>query len=198
MSIINVLSKDKKLAKVIKSIGEGPLHRLTPTGEVMTHLIDAIISQQLSTKVAQVISDRFWQLMDDHIIDKIISMPHEDLRACGLSNSKANYIRNIATFWQENKIKDKDFVKMSNEEILLKLTQIKGVGKWTAEMVLMFCLGREDVFAVDDYGIQTAMKKIYNIDAAGKQLRDILIMQSSKWKPYRTYACLYLWAYKDN
>jgi DNA-3-methyladenine glycosylase II len=79
------------------------------------------------------------------------------------------------------------------------LTQVKGVGLWTVEMLLMFTLGREDVFSVDDYGIQTAIKKIYRLDDINKkEFRQKLLTISKKWSPYRTYACLHLWHWKDN
>ncbi len=87
---------------------------------------------------------------------------------------------------------------MSNEEVIAFLTPIKGVGRWTVEMLLMFTLGREDVFAVDDLGIQQAMAKIYKLDMADKKgLREKMLKISAKWTPYRTYACFYLWKYKD-
>jgi DNA-3-methyladenine glycosylase II len=88
---------------------------------------------------------------------------------------------------------------LSNEEIIELLTQIKGVGKWTVEMLLMFSLGREDVFAVDDLGIQQAMERLYELDATNKKLlKEKMLQLSQKWRPYRTYACLHLWAWKDN
>src|SRR5947208_4362087 len=88
---------------------------------------------------------------------------------------------------------------MSSEEIIALLTQIKGVGQWTVEMLLMFTLGREDVFAADDYGIQSMMVKVYGLDTTDKkQLRQRLINISEKWKPFRTYGCLHLWNWKDN
>jgi DNA-3-methyladenine glycosylase II len=87
---------------------------------------------------------------------------------------------------------------MNNEEIIELLTAIKGVGKWTVEMLLMFTLGREDVFAVDDLGIQQAMTHIYKLDATDKKaMKEKMLRLSSKWTPYRTYACLHLWAWKD-
>ena len=88
--------------------------------------------------------------------------------------------------------------KMSNEEVITYLTQIKGVGKWTVEMLLMFALGREDVFAVDDFGIQSAMIKMYNLNAEDKkEMRQRMLKISAKWEPYRTFACLHLWHWKD-
>lgn len=87
---------------------------------------------------------------------------------------------------------------MSNEEIIDHLTQIKGVGKWTVEMILMFTLGREDVFAVDDLGIQQSITKLYKLNKSDKKLmREKMLQLSTKWSPYRTYACMYLWGWKD-
>lgn len=89
-------------------------------------------------------------------------------------------------------------LSLSNDEIIDLLTQIKGVGKWTVEMLLMFTLAREDVFAVDDLGIQQAMMKAYKIPAEDKKLlKEKMLKISLKWKPYRTYACMHLWKWKD-
>ena len=87
---------------------------------------------------------------------------------------------------------------MSDEEVIAYLTQIKGVGRWTAEMMLMFALGREDVFAIDDLGIQQAMIKMYKLDRTDKkQFREDMLKISEQWSPYRTYACIHLWRWKD-
>jgi DNA-3-methyladenine glycosylase II len=89
--------------------------------------------------------------------------------------------------------------KMDDEEVIQYLTQIKGVGRWTVEMLLMFALGREDVFAIDDLGIQNAMIALYKLDRTDKkQFRDDMLRISKKWSPFRTYACMYLWKWKDN
>jgi DNA-3-methyladenine glycosylase II len=88
---------------------------------------------------------------------------------------------------------------MSNDAIIQLLVQIKGVGQWTVEMLLMFSLGREDVFAVDDLGIQQAMCKLYKIDATHKKTMQLaMLKRAQKWTPYRTYACLHLWNWKDS
>ena len=87
---------------------------------------------------------------------------------------------------------------MSNEEVINLLTQIKGVGRWTVEMILMFTLGREDVFAIDDLGIQQSITKLYKLDSTDKkQMKEKILLISLKWSPYRTYACRYLWGWKD-
>ena len=87
---------------------------------------------------------------------------------------------------------------MEDEELIEYLTQIKGIGRWTAEMILMFTLAREDVFAVDDLGIQQAICKLYRIEATDKKKMKVQMLKISKnWSPYRTYACRYLWGWKD-
>ncbi len=87
---------------------------------------------------------------------------------------------------------------MKEEELIGYLTRIKGIGRWTVEMILMFTMAREDVFAVDDLGIQQAMTKLYKLDATDKKaLKTAMIKQAEKWRPYRTYACRYLWNWKD-
>jgi DNA-3-methyladenine glycosylase II len=87
---------------------------------------------------------------------------------------------------------------MANEEVIEYLTEIKGVGRWTVEMLLMFTLARPDVFAVDDLGIQTAMQKMYRIDKTDKKkMKAQMLRVSEKWSPFRTYACLHLWHFKD-
>ena len=159
------------------------------------------MSQQLSTKVAKVIFHRFLDLFKgkEPKPQEVLDMSFEKLRAVGLSNAKVNYVKNVALFCIENKITDKKLLKMQDEEIVELLTQIKGVGKWTVEMLLMFSLGREDVFAVDDLGIQQAMTKIYKLPVDDKKkLKESMLKISSKWSPYRTYACLHLWGWKDD
>ena len=87
---------------------------------------------------------------------------------------------------------------MTDEEVIAHLTQIKGVGRWTTEMILMFALGREDVFAIDDLGIQQAMIKLYKLDNTDKKaFKEKMLRIAAKWSPYRTYACLHLWKWKD-
>ncbi len=191
------LSKDKKLKKVLE--GNEPLI-LKQQKKVYLHLCGSIMSQQLSTKVADVIWKRFLALYDKQPTpEQIINTKFETLRAIGLSNAKVNYIQNVARFAVEHGMEWKQLKIMSDEEVTQHLIQIKGVGRWTTEMILMFALKREDVFAVDDLGIQNAMIKLYKLDATDKkQLRLDLLRISKKWSPYRTYACLHLWRWKDN
>ncbi len=191
------MSKDKKLKKILEGQDEFELHRKT---NVHIHLCASIMSQQLSTKVAQVIHQRFLNLfpLKNPTPVQILEVPFETLRSIGLSNAKTNYVRNVCEFFITEKLTDSKLHKMNSEEVMEKLIQIKGVGRWTVEMLLMFTLGYEDVFALDDFGIQSAMSKLYKIDLSNKKhLKSEMTRISTRWSPYRTYACLYLWGYKD-
>jgi DNA-3-methyladenine glycosylase II len=198
MSYTLHLSKDKKLSKLI---AQQETFTLKSHKNICLRLCASIMSQQLSTKVAKVIYHRFLELYggNEPTPEQIVVTPLETLRGIGLSNAKAQYVLNVAQFAIDHNLDDKRLKKMRNEDIIELLTQIKGVGRWTVEMLLMFTLGREDVFAVDDYGIQVAMKKIYKLDDSNKkEMREKMLKLSEKWSPFRTYACLHLWHYKDN
>lgn len=198
MQHIAHLSKDKKLKKIIDL--QEPFV-LVKRKKVYLHLCYSIMSQQLSTKVADVFHRRFLDLYKgkEPKAAQIVETPFETLRAIGLSNAKANYVLNVCRFFMEEQITDAKLHRMSNEEVIRYLTQIKGVGQWTVEMVLMFTLGREDVFALDDLGIQQAICKLYKIKAEDKkQMKEKMLAVSKRWSPYRTYACRYLWGWKDN
>lgn len=197
MDVIQHLQKDKKLKKILT--GDVPLLHFHQN--ICLRLCASIMSQQLSTKVAEVIFKRFLNLYGnlEPTPKQILDTPPEVLRSIGLSNAKVQYVLNVAQFATENHLTDTRLLQMTNEEITELLTQIKGVGKWTVEMLLMFTLGREDVFAVDDYGLQVAMKKLYNLDDSNKkEFKQQLVKIAQKWSPYRTYACLYLWRWKDD
>lgn len=191
------LSKDKKIKKII---GLQRPYVLQQRKNICLHLCYSIMSQQLSTKVADVFHRRFLELYKgkEPTVKQIASTPFETLRGIGLSNAKANYVLNVSRFFIEEKITDAKLHKMSNEELIQYLSKIKGVGQWTVEMILMFTLGREDVFAVDDLGIQQAICKLYKIDGTDKKaMKERMLQISAKWSPYRTYACRYLWGWKD-
>lgn len=196
MEYIKHLLKDKKLATIIQE--EVP--SLKKQKNIPLRLIASIMSQQLSTKVAAVIYKRFLSLYgeSDPTPLQVLQTSNESLRAIGMSNAKVSYVKNVAEFCIEQSISDKVLAKMNNEEIIQHLVTIKGVGKWTVEMLLMFSLGREDVFAVDDLGIQQAMIKLYKLKPLNKkELKEKMLQLSAKWSPYRTYACMHLWKWKD-
>ncbi len=197
MLYLDHFKKDKKLSSIIRK----PLPPLELKKNIPLRLMASIMSQQLSTKVAKVIYCRFLDLYDgkEPKPQQVLDTDTTTLRSIGLSNAKVQYVQNVARFCIENKVSDTRLLKMTDEEIIENLVAIKGVGRWTVEMLLMFTLGREDVFAVDDLGIQQGMTRLYKLDAfEKKQLKEKMLKLSAKWSPYRTYACVHLWRWKDN
>lgn len=196
MTYLQVLKKDPKLAEILA----GDFFELTLHANIPLRLMHAIMSQQLSTKVADVFRKRFHDLFPhaNPTADEVLGIPYETLRSIGLSHAKSTYIHNVAAFCVAHQITDTKLLAMTNDEVLDLLTQIKGVGRWTVEMLLMFSLGREDVFPVDDLGIQQAMIKLYRLRTKEKKALQKRLQQiAAKWTPYRTYACMHLWAWKD-
>ena len=191
------LSKDKKL-KTIMDVQQP--YALLKRNKVYLRLCASILSQQLSTRVSKVLYKRFLHLYKgkEPTAQQILETPATVFRSIGFSNAKASYVHNVCRFFIENKITDARLNNMSNDEVLDLLTQIKGVGKWTVEMILMFTLGREDVFAMDDLGLKNSVIKLYKIKETDKKLlREKIEKISLKWSPYRTYASRYLWGWKD-
>ena len=196
MHYLSHLSKDKRLKKIIAV--QEPV-KLQRKKNIHIHLCGSIMSQQLSTRVADVIHKRFLKLYDGvPSPQQILGTGFDQLRGIGLSNAKTAYVQNVARFAIDQGMEYQQLNKMGDEEVIAYLTQIKGVGRWTAEMMLMFALGREDVFAINDLGIQQAMIKMYKLDRTNKkQFREDMLKISKQWSPYRTYACIHLWRWKD-
>lgn len=193
----NLLSKDEKLIPLLENLVP---YQLEINQNICLQLCKSIMSQQLSTKVAQTIYNRFITLFEgvEPTPEQIANAVPTELRSIGLSNAKVSYVQNVAKYFIEKKATDVLIHNMTNDEVIEFLLPIKGVGRWTIEMLLMFTLGREDVFAVDDLGIQQSMIKLYNLDTTNKkQLREDMIKIAEKWSPYRTFACFYLWKFKD-
>ena len=197
MHYVAHLSKDKKLKPIIKS---HDVLKLKSHKNICLRLCASIMSQQLSTKVADVIFARFINLFEgeEPTPEQILKVKPEFLRSIGLSNAKVSYVHNVARFAVERGLDSKKLNKMNNEQVIEYLTEIKGVGRWTAEMILMFTLGREDIFSADDLIIQNSIEAIYKFDKTDKKLfKEKMLQVSSKWEPYRTYACLHLWTWND-
>jgi len=163
--------------------------------DIYHSLLSSIVSQQLSTKVVRIIWNRFTDLFVEGYPDPeiLLSKDHDILRGIGLSNSKANYVKNVAEFKLTNDMSFDFLQTKSDEEIIAYLSQIKGVGKWTVQMILMFPMDRPNVFPVDDLGIQNAMKGLYSIALEKKELKAKMLEIASVWEPYRTLASKYLW-----
>ena len=197
-AVLQHLGKDKRLQPLLKQF-QFPVFE--PDRDVFSSLLKSIVSQQLSVKAAATIHDRFLQLFPDMIPDAetIIALPDDTLRSVGLSRQKSSYIQNVAQHFVDHKRLDTDWSNFTDQEIIKDLTQIKGVGQWTVEMVLMFTLQRPNVLPVADLGIQQAFEKLCGLDLKLKKKALYAEMQNiaQPWEPYRTFACIYLWQFND-
>lgn len=186
--------KDPVLEKLFKE--HGPHKFEDRSKRLMEELIESIISQQLSVKAADTIFGRFLKLFKNEQFPsakQILKIDTEKLRSAGMSYLKAGYIKNIAKAFFEKDLDIKKIKKMTDNEAITELTKIKGVGKWTAEMILIFTLNREDVFSLGDAGLKRAIKNLYGITND----KEILKL-SETWKPHRSFACWYLWQSLNN
>ena len=184
--------KDNKLSKIIKSY---PDDFLFSKSDPFYTLARSIVGQQISVKSAQSV----WNKLEVKIIrikPKIIATTHSGtLKSVGLSRQKVGYLKNLANAFIEKKIKIKTWEKMTDEEIIQDLIQIKGIGRWTAEMFLIFNLCRADIFPLDDIGMIKGLCKLYDIPYPTE--RKTIINIGKKWKPYRSVATWYLWRSLD-
>ena len=195
--VMAVLANDPIMAGIIS---QGHPLKSSRSEDLYYKLLGSIVSQQLSTKVAAVIFSRFIALFPDNYPHPhlVLDTPDETLRGAGLSFQKIGYIRNVAAFALEGNMTHATIDAMESEALIKHLTHIKGVGRWTVEMLLMFALERPDVFPVDDLGIQNAMKRHYNLEETGKALKLRMQEIAENWRPYRTIASKYLWQSLDN
>ncbi|MFT5821426.1 MAG: DNA-3-methyladenine glycosylase II [Crocinitomix sp.] len=192
--IVTILkTKDATLKRIIESVNN-PVQP-EPSVDIYFDLLQSIVSQQLSVKVAAIIWKRFLALFsDEYPIDRVLkARSDEELRAVGLSRQKANYLRNVAVFSIENGMDFETLHAKSDEEIIAYLTQIKGVGKWTVQMVLMFPMDRPNVFPIDDLGIQTKMIGHYKLEGEKKVIKKLMLEIAEKWAPHKSLASKYLW-----
>jgi DNA-3-methyladenine glycosylase II len=194
---IKHLKKDKVLKRMIDHVGEIKLRKET---DLYFSLCRSIVSQQLSIKAAATIFARFLALFKEGYPEAktLLKLKDEQLRAVGLSYQKAGYLRNIARFSLEKTLDYKKLKKLPDEELINYLVEIKGVGRWTVEMILMFNLNRPDILPKDDLGIQNGIIKQFGLKETTKQeLHKKMELIAENWRPYRTLACLYIWSYKD-
>ena len=190
--IIRHLSKDPILKKLIK---ECPPPAFRKSEGLYPDLLRSIVGQQLSGKAAETIHGRFLDLFKDRIpkAKKIIALDMETLHSVGLSRQKTSYIQNVSDFFLKEKIENSDLDNMADEAIIEYLTQIKGVGRWTVEMILMFSLRRPDVLPLADLGVRNGMASLYGIMEKGRALKNRMVEVAEPWRPYRSYACWYMW-----
>lgn len=188
------LRKDLILRKIIK---EYQLQELDRESDLFQDLIESIINQQLSGKAAATIFNRFKILFGNKFPApaQILKMPDEKIRACGISYPKIKYIKGLCQAIVDKNLDIEKIPTLKDEEVIIELTKIKGIGRWTAEMILIFSLKRLDVFSIGDLGLRTAVSRFYKIER--ENLKEIEKV-SLKWSPFRSLAARYLWRSLDN
>lgn len=188
------LRRDPVLADLVDGT-EPPTQR--SSHDLFTDLADAIVSQQLSVKAAASIMGRFTDLFTDGrpVPAEVARMDDATLRGAGLSRGKVRYLRSIAEAVLDGTIDLETIARYDDEAFITALTTLPGVGRWTAEMMLIFSLGRGDVFSVGDLGLRKAVARLYDLD---RDDREAINAVALRWRPYRSLACHYLWKSLDN
>lgn len=192
------LSHFKKTDLIIYTVGlKIEQIELTTHPDPFLRLTRTIIGQQLSVKAAQTIFLRFEKLFKKNINpEELLKIPENKLREAGMSFQKIKYLKDLSEKTIKEEIQLHELKHKQNEEVVAELIKIKGIGQWSAEMFLMFSLGREDIFSFGDLGLQNAIQKLYKLKKkpTEKQMEKL----AKKWSPYRTYAAMILWRSLDN
>lgn len=191
------LSRDPLMRQVIKLVGPCTVK---PRRDHFVLLCRAIFSQQISTKVARVLFDRFKKNFPRRrptparVLHLLTKGDEVAIAGCGLSRQKKKYLMDLSQHFIDGRI-PKNLSRMADEEIIESLTAVQGIGRWTAEMFLMFILNRPDVLPVDDLGLRSAAKRFFRLkqNPTAAELKDL----GERWRPYRTIASWYLWRAMD-
>ena len=196
-AIEHLSAADQVLGHVIAN---GRAIQPRPHEDLYLALLRAIVSQQISTKAAAAIWKRFQGLFQPEGYPEpreVLALSEEELRAAGLSRQKAGYLKAIAEYNERGLLDYEHLTSLSEEAFTQHLTAIKGVGRWTAQMLQMFALDQPDVFSEGDLGVQNAMRRLYGLEETGRALQKRMLAIAETWRPYRTLACKYLWQSLD-
>ena len=184
----HLAKKDRVLRKLIKAY---PDAEIQSRGDAFQSLARAIVGQQISVKAAQSVWRRFAEAAGNVDPATVVRMETEILRGCGFSGQKATYVRDLARHFHEGLVRPRRWKRMEDEAVIEDLVRVKGIGRWSAEMFLMFHMLRPDVLPVDDLGLRRAMERQYN---GGDELtRDEMRAIGAPWAPWRSVATWYLW-----
>ncbi len=188
----HLAKRDKVLRKIIKA---HPDANLRTRGNAFQTLARSIVGQQISVRAAQTIWDRFEALLVEVHPERVIAHDGEAMREAGLSRMKVAFLKDLADHFHHGKLNPRRWARMRDEAVIEELVQVKGIGRWTVEMFLMFHLMRPDVLPVGDLGLQRAMEKLYN---GGEALtKDDMREIAEPWAPWRSVAVWYLWRSMD-
>ena len=190
-AVAHLRAADPVLARATDAVGPW---RLTLQPDLFLALVDAIVSQQLSIKAAATILGRIRALAAPDPFPTpahLLAAPDEALRAAGCSRAKVVYLKDLSARVVDGRLDLEELRRLPDEEVIQALVAVKGIGRWTAEMLLIFALGRPDVWPVDDLGIVIAVQGLYGL--AARPTRAELLALGERWRPYRTVASWYLW-----
>jgi DNA-3-methyladenine glycosylase II len=185
--------RDQQLRGLIKR--HGPC-RIRPHNRYFETLVEAVISQQLSTKAADTICNRFKAVYAPDRFpapERILATPSETLRATGMSYGKVSFVKDLAAKTQDGALKFNRVAKMGDDEVIEMLTQVKGIGVWTAHMFMIFSLGRMDVLPVGDLGVRRAVERLYGFDHLPTAAEIEQVAEERGWRPYCSIATWFLW-----
>jgi len=184
--------KDKKLGKLIKKY---PKDFLYSKSDPFKTLARSIIGQQISVKAAQSVWNKFEEKCKNVSPNKVRHLHHMTLKSCGLSHQKITYLKCLSDAFINKSLNPKSWEKLDDEEIILQLTKVKGIGRWTAEMYLIFNLCRPNIFPVNDIGVIKGICKCYNLKYPISPHHAIKL--SKQWNPWRSVATWYFWKSLD-
>lgn len=190
----HLLKSDPVMRGIVKACGP---FEMEARGKPYEALLRAVLYQQLAGPAAAAIERRFLAMFGGRIPapDQLAPMTDEQLRAAGISRQKASYMRSIGEHFASGELSDRKLLRAGDDDVIEMVTRIRGVGRWTADMLLMFCIGRPDVLPVGDLGIQNSMRLAYGLDVLPKP--DEMSAIAEPWRPYRSAASWYLWRHGD-
>lgn len=189
--IKHLKSVDPKLENVIDEFG---YLKREIIADLFSALVQSIISQQISTKAASTISNRLLNIVGELTPNNVIKLSDEALQSCGLSFKKVNYIKGISNAFINNEISHNDLNSLSDEEIITELTKLKGIGPWTAKMIMIHTLLRPDVLTFDDLGLREGMRILHGLTVITKEHFN---HYQKLYSPYGSVAAIYLWEVYD-
>jgi len=189
----HIVKRDAVMRGIVRRVGP---FAMEVRGRPYAALLRSILYQQLAGPAAMAIERRFMTIFGGiPTPGQLADVSDEALRAAGISRQKAGYMRSLAEHFASGAIDERRLMRAPDEEVIAEVTQIKGVGRWTADMLLMFCLGRPDVLPVGDLGVQSSMRKAYVLDGplTAKEMEAV----AEAWRPYRSAGTWYLWRRSD-
>ena len=186
------LRNDETMASLVEEFGRVPVEPVE-SGEEFRRLVVSITNQSVSTESARAVRSRLFDTLEDVTPQSVLETPPEELASTGVGEAKSEYLQETARAFRENDYSREAFVDVSNEEVRDALTEIRGVGEWTANMYLIFVLGREDVLPLGDLAVRRGIEGLYGVETRD-EMREI----AEDWKPYRSYGTRYVWKWYES